>query len=109
MRTCRSCAAPIVWVEMVETGKRMPVDAQPVQPAAFDQMLGLVAVPDHPVEKSLVVSQYTTIGQLRDRRLHVSHFATCPNAAIHRRQRQRQEQLRVSAEPDPDSWEAARR
>ncbi len=55
---CRSCRAQIVWFE-TPRGKRMPVDAATVEPD--DQELDLSR--------------------------HVSHFATCPNSAQHRRSR----------------------
>lgn len=59
MKTCRSCEAPIVWLKTA-TGKAMPVDASSVQPG------DTLFVPG----------------------LHVSHFATCPDAKEHRKPRQ---------------------
>lgn len=53
---CRSCRARIIWFQ-TPAGKSMPVDADTVE--VDDDQLDL------------------------DR--HVSHFATCPNAAQHRR------------------------
>lgn len=55
---CRSCRAQIVWLK-TEAGKNMPVDADTVKPEdeAFDSAV------------------------------HISHFATCPNASQHRRTR----------------------
>lgn len=55
---CRSCRAEIIWFETLG-GKRMPVDAHSVQPE--DEELDLER--------------------------HVSHFATCPDAAQFRRAR----------------------
>lgn len=55
---CRSCRARIVWFE-TPAGKRMPVDADTVEPDDDELDLGR----------------------------HVSHFATCPDANHHRRPR----------------------
>ena len=60
---CRSCAAPIIWVEMIKTGRRMPVD--------------------YPLTQMVVVDGTRTKGALRS--VGKSHFATCPNAGTHRR------------------------
>ncbi len=56
---CRSCGAPIVWVK-TKLGKHMPVEAEPS------------------VEFAQMIIEY-------DPTKHVSHFATCPNAAKHRK------------------------
>lgn len=56
---CRSCGAAIVWLK-TSTGKNMPVDAETVTEG------------DTQFEKDAG---------------HISHFATCPNAASHRQGR----------------------
>lgn len=53
---CKSCRTRIIWFK-TEAGNNMPVDADTVEPE--DEELDLPR--------------------------HVSHFATCPNAAHHRR------------------------
>jgi hypothetical protein len=58
---CRSCNAPILWIVTNPGGKRMPLDAKP--------------------EKRFVIEG----GQAFSRDTYVSHFATCPNAAQHRK------------------------
>ena len=65
VQKCRSCGAPILWVRTT-TGKAMPVDAKP--------------------EKRIVLDPADT-GQPTGRVVdtYVSHFATCPHAAKHRR------------------------
>lgn len=68
--TCRSCGARIVWAE-TENGKRMPIDAKP------EKRLVLIIDPPSPGTTPLV--------DVRD--TYVSHFATCPNAAQHRKAR----------------------
>lgn len=104
LANCRSCQARIGWVQLT-TGGRHPVNAEPVTPTTIHPtkdkalltdergyvdpgtMLGLVAVPMAPEvgRSAYTVSQYTTLGDLRNHQLHVSHFATCPNASAHRR------------------------
>lgn len=59
MSACRSCGAPITWM-ITNTGKTMPVD-------------GLIQ--GQPAEPNMKF----------DPKVHVSHFATCPNAAKHRK------------------------
>ena len=55
---CRSCGAPIVWVTMAKTGKQMPVN---------------------PPFRSYVTQGGEVV------QAGVSHFATCPAAAEHRK------------------------
>lgn len=57
---CGSCKAPVVWF-YTKTGKRMPVDASSTRPSDAAHQLDLTR--------------------------HISHFATCPDAAKHRRPR----------------------
>lgn len=73
---CRSCGAEILWVTTTN-GKRMPVDREPSD-------RGNVDITD------LSQARYLRQGQVELAReanlpLHLSHFATCPNAARHRR------------------------
>lgn len=62
MASCKSCGAPIKWVQMKESGKAMPLDDKPLS----------VVVE---TEEGWVVKQ-----------ARQSHFATCPDAAAHRKQ-----------------------
>lgn len=57
---CKSCSANIVWFHTL-AGKKMPVDESSTQPTDSAHQLDL--------------------------KRHVSHFATCPNSAKHRRPR----------------------
>jgi hypothetical protein len=62
---CQSCEAPIRWIDMITKGgdrKPHPFDAAP--------KTGWVLVDDGTAVES--------------RRYFVSHFATCPNAGLHR-------------------------
>lgn len=79
MAACRSCSAEIFWAQTVK-GKRIPVDAAPAEDGNveligrdLDSGLPLAAV--HPPGQDIVMAAE------RFR----SHFATCPNAAAHRR------------------------
>lgn len=62
MANCSSCGAEITWVKTTK-GKTMPIDAQG--------------------EKRVVLASDGT-AEVKD--TYVSHFATCPNAAQHRKQ-----------------------
>ncbi len=75
---CRSCGASILWVEMATTKRRMPVDAAP------DRENGNVEVT--PKGFANVITDETVLAEARAKGLlHVSHFATCPNAKQHRK------------------------
>jgi hypothetical protein len=56
-RQCSSCGAHVVWFRTAN-GRRMPVDEASTLPTDAEHQLDL--------------------------KRHVSHFATCPNAATHR-------------------------
>ncbi len=73
MARCRSCGAAIEWV-LTDSGKSMPVDTQPR------------------ADGTLVLSTENDVLRARSPGLfdagkprYVSHFATCPQAAQHRR------------------------
>lgn len=68
--TCRSCGAAIIWA-VTPAGKRMPLDAQPAKRIVLDDY-GVKTFGDE-APCAQVVDTYT------------SHFATCPNAAQHRK------------------------
>lgn len=69
---CRSCNAPIVWV-LTKSGKRMPIDATPVETGNI-VLNGITA---EVLKAGVVPAQ----GVPR----YVSHFSTCPQSAEHRR------------------------
>lgn len=74
-RACSSCGAPIVWA-ITEAGKRVPLDAKPIR-------IAIVARGNDGAEiregDALVIGSGANGYQ--------SHFATCPNAAAHRKPR----------------------
>jgi hypothetical protein len=70
--TCSSCGAAIIWVVMYPSGARMPLDAKPIG--------GLIKIE----------LGFPDTGHARGKDsepLYLSHFATCPNAAQHRKAR----------------------
>jgi len=73
---CRSCGKEIIWVRTAATGALMPLDPDPAPD-------GNVVLVDG---KAHVMS-----GELFDPVLegsrYKSHFATCPNAAKHRKRK----------------------
>lgn len=71
MSVCRSCGTAIVWT-VTEKGKKMPVDKDPVRG-------GFVLVHDEldPESPPRAISET----------VHLSHFATCPNADAHRKEK----------------------
>lgn len=81
---CRSCKAPIMWVETEATAKKparmMPIDAEETgEPAAFSDgnlvFTGMTSV------KGNRLIRYVPAGKGNRR----SHFSSCPNAKTHRK------------------------
>ena len=87
---CRSCEEPILWT-ITTNGKRMPVDAEPVvAPRGFriDETLLDEAQQGFDQDelragKDLLAT--FTAAPAPGEKLYQSHFATCPDAAAHRR------------------------
>ena len=75
---CRSCGSAIRWIKM-ESGKYMPCDWAPVnyKPAGDGELVTLVT-PDGKIVRGVQDWSSPECG-------YTSHFATCPNAAEHRR------------------------
>jgi hypothetical protein len=79
--TCRSCVAEIIWAR-TEHGNRMPLDADPIADAIAETR-GLFVLRDHGSQEGpLAIAAWGLEGTEPHYR---SHFATCPNAASHRR------------------------
>jgi len=79
---CALCKAPIFWATSVN-GASMPIDAEPVP----DGNVLVSRSRAHPDRKKCVVLAHAA-EKPKNRRLFVSHFATCP-AMLKRRQEQR--------------------
>lgn len=76
---CKSCHASIVWCE-TEAGKRMPLDAEP---SLSGNTIVLGLGPDARTPRVRVLSAIELPASSGPR--YTSHFATCPQAAEHRR------------------------
>ena len=74
MAKCRSCGAEIVWC-VTESGKKMPADAEPSE-------RGTLVLVDSCGGETLA-----RVAECPGPRMYTSHFATCPNAAAHRKPR----------------------
>lgn len=79
MATCRSCRAPVRWV-LTQAGKRMPLDPAPTP-------VGNIALTEETVDGVPVVRYLgkSAGADLFATDRYVSHFATCPEAKVHRR------------------------
>ena len=101
LASCRSCGAEILWVKM-ESGKNMPVDADPVDDGNL--LVDWNALLAHVIPKGADYSG------LRFK----SHFSTCPNAKQHRKPKQTDAEIdaardkaiaAVDKKPDPNPAE----
>lgn len=72
---CTSCGALIIWA-VTKNGKPMPVDA-------VSAPTGNIALVPDPDPREPPTAQYLKTPGVR----YLSHFATCPNAAEHRKAR----------------------
>jgi hypothetical protein len=73
---CRSCGAAIIWEPSTASGKLMPLDAEPHPDG------NIVLIP----AGAMVLSKETAeTGKRIGSRRYRSHFATCPDAAQHRK------------------------
>lgn len=82
---CRSCGAQMIWA-ITETGKKMPVDAEPSSAGEF--VLFWIESENTPQVRSLVSIERNgrPMGEWDGN--YSSHFATCPNAGQHRSKNQ---------------------
>lgn len=73
---CRSCGASIIWAKGA-TGKLNPLDAEP-------SARGNIRLTD---DRRAIYLPTDHAARARDEgeKLHLSHFATCPSAATHRK------------------------
>jgi hypothetical protein len=74
---CRSCSAEILWVEMVRTGAKNPLDAA----ATAD---GTVLI-DADGSGRVLTGAELEAARAAGTPLRLSHFATCATAATHRK------------------------
>jgi hypothetical protein len=71
MSSCKSCGAEILWVTMAGSRKKMPIDVEGLK------VVVPAGVAADGVERGVALHK-VVVG-------HTSHFATCPNAAEHRK------------------------
>ncbi len=69
--TCSTCNAPVLWV-WTALGKKMPLDAEPNE-------RGNIGLDAHGF--AVVLDMFSASDVVR----YTSHFASCPQAAQHRR------------------------
>ncbi len=75
---CRSCGAAILWVKSARTGTLMPLDAAPVENGNIFIKDGLAVVLSGDLFETML-----------DGPRYQSHFASCPNAAKHRKTKEK--------------------
>lgn len=84
---CRSCGQDILWCVWPRSGKRMPVDA--VADNRPPSKGGDIWLTLHGGERGELRAEKVDPGAapevLATRNRYTSHFATCPNAAMHRK------------------------
>jgi hypothetical protein len=73
-----TCGAPVIWCLTTTRDGKMPVNPEPVETGGNITLRDTGG--DQPLAVVLTVTQ-----QFGRRNLYVSHFATCPHAARHRR------------------------
>lgn len=78
---CRSCRAAIVWATVTASGKTMPVDASAHAEGTVRFVSGTATGPSVEVLGGDALLRARGEGAP----LFRSHFATCPQAASHRR------------------------
>lgn len=84
---CKSpeCRASIVWATTA-SGKRMPLDAQPVTDVNDIRGHFVLDPPPAPHQQTTPRARYAYPDDIeRGQPLYTSHFATCPAAPQHRR------------------------
>jgi hypothetical protein len=70
---CRSCQAPIMWLDHATTGKPAPIDAQP-------DPKGNIRVGVAFEHYTVLAGQELQDAQERGDELHLNHYVTCPQA-----------------------------
>ncbi len=79
MARCRTCAREVLWA-LTEHGKAIPIDPDPRPDGNI--VLRSVGGVDQRIAHVLAAAEVAP-GAPR----YVSHFATCPDSALHRRRR----------------------
>lgn len=80
--TCRSCGARIVWA-VTSAGRRMPVDRESSEAGTVSLVVGAAG----DLLALVLKGEGIRLARKHEHPLHTAHFATCPEAAKHRRKR----------------------
>lgn len=80
MSNCKSCGSELLWVKMLGTGKRMPLDALP-------SPFGTVHVEADGIAEVITDKKDREDRLQHNEPLYRSHFATCSAAAKHRKKK----------------------
>jgi hypothetical protein len=90
--TCHSCGASIFWAK-TESGKAMPVDAKPSPKGTlvlrYPEHVGDTVVLDDDEPATMINANKAEAPDGEPR--FASHFATCPQAAAHRKPKAKKE------------------
>lgn len=79
---CRSCGAPVIWA-VTHKGKRMPVDADPVENGNIKlRYVGEIIIAAYPGKEHPGLFDDPSFAE----KCYVSHFATCEQAKNWRRE-----------------------
>jgi hypothetical protein len=95
--TCRGCGAEMLWVEMIGTGKRNPLNPKP------DPERGDILVVAGSGSRRLGLSVAKLTKEAREEakesgaQLYLSHFATCPDRGKFKRGKKREEKAEASS------------
>lgn len=81
MAKCRSCGAEIIWIKTAAS--TMPCDPQPCYYKPDRQGAAMMVTQGGEVVRATLVDAARAVGVG-----YVSHFATCPDAARHKRKRE---------------------
>lgn len=81
MSACSSCGETIIFARNAKTGKSMPLDAEPNATRGNVYVTGAGKAMAATVLTDALAQSFRADGKL----LYLSHFATCSNAARHRR------------------------
>lgn len=101
MAECNSCGAPIRWVVVAKSGKKMPLDRDPVANGnivmlatkdgasgldlvEYDALMSGGAPRPAPGDQARFPSIAEAVDPVGSRARYRSHFATCPDAREHR-------------------------
>ena len=81
---CKTCGEPVIWATHERTGKQAPID---VEPSADGNIL-LIQPDQRSLTQFAPIYRIATASNYPDdfgTQLRTSHFATCPQASMHRR------------------------